>query len=490
MDVRAPDDELPGGLAFTEVDLEEPEPPAHPALRRALSWVVVLALLAGGAFVGLRWYGDRDVRAVLTTTSALYRTALSDLADARDPVALATAAGEGRDRADRLDGQLGRLSSTGGGRRAAVARQVRAESAVLRALVPLERLADAPLGVWGRTRADVERAVTVETAARTALRGVDSGAAQRLPDVRATLARVAATVGQALVQDVQRSAGELLDDLAAAERTPDLRAAAERATAQREAVAAAAAGLGPTGDAAVLEEFSAALDAVRLLATLTPAETTAWSDARARLGVRLLAVAQADDGLAAGSVRARLPLVLASVDRVVARAAAAQAAWQPLRDAAVAQQAGDRAALARYAEGVRAASSEWAAVRTDVATALSTRAAEPRATVRLALLPQVSAADRLVTGMRAPPPAGTEQAHAALLATVEPLAAALAASLVELGADPCQDCPVSGAPVWPALDEGVRAAAAWDDRLPAWEAAVAAADAAIAARALPPPPDA
>jgi hypothetical protein len=495
VDVRERDDgspgwgDLPGGLSFTE---EEPLPP--PPVRRSwagrlLRWLLVLALLAAAAVVGLRWQGEQDVRDVLASSTATYTRVVEAVGDARDPEALASAAALAPRAVQRLDGDLGRLRPGDRGRRAAVRDQVEAEQAVLRALAPLERLADGPLGVWGRAHEPLADAVAEEGRTRIALGAVDAGAARALPDTAAAVRRLSAAVGSALVSDVQRSAGELLDDLAAAQRTADLREAAGRATGQRSAVAVAADGLGGA-DAAVLSEFAAALDAVRDLEQVTPADTAAWPGIRSRLSEHLRFVADSDDSLAAGSVRARLPLVLTAVDGLVARAAEAHAAWQPLHDAAVAQKASDAAALQRYATALRGTADEWSRLRSDV-TALAGRRTTPTAGAVVELGVLATTGDRLLSALRTTAvPEGAGTAHAALVSSAEALTSTLATVLDELRDAECQDCPVSDDPGWRSLDRGASASSSWDTAFAAWERAVAEADAAVAAREPPPPPDA
>jgi hypothetical protein len=220
-----------------------------------------------------------------------------------------------------------------------------------------------------------------------------------------------------------------------------------------------------------------------------PADTSAWPGARSRLADQLRVVAEADDGLTAGSVRARLPLVLDAVDRLVDRAAQAHADWQPVHDAAVARQASDRAALQRYADAVRGTGAEWTALRTEVTALASSPADNASAVQRLTALS--ATADRLLgTLLSGGPPDGVGPAHQGLVSAVEPLAATLATVLDELRDAECQDCPAADAPAWRSLVRGADQSAAWGSASTGWETAVADADAAIAARELPPPPDA
>ena len=493
MDVREREDlpgggDLPGGLSF----LPDDEPPPPPGPRgwggRLLRLLLVVAVLGATGVVGVRWAGEQDVRDVLASSTLTYAHVLDVVSSARDPQALANAAALAPRSAERLEGDLSRLRDEPGERRAAVAAQVAAERDVVLALAPLERLADGPLDVWGRTSEALAAAVDAEARTRSALRVHDGDAARALPDTAAALRRMSTTAGGVLVEDVQRSAGELLDGLAAAARTADLRAAAERAVGQRTAVQAAEDGLGPSGDAAVLAAFGAALQAVQDLQPLTPADTSAWPGVRARIAEHLRFVADSDDGLVAGSVRARLPLVLTAVDGVVARAEEAHAAWQPVHDAAVAQQAADRDGLARAREAVAATGTEVTRVRAGL-TALLAAAPDAAAAAR-ELAGLESSADLAAAELRgAVVPVGTEDAHAGLLRVVEALAAPLAAAHDELRLSACQDCPAADAATWSALAAAAQAAGGWEAAVAGWESAVAQADAAVAARVLPPPPD-
>jgi hypothetical protein len=497
MDVRERDDgsgggDLPGGLSFLDEDpLPPPVPPRRgQGLARGLRVLLVLAVLAAGALVGVRWMADQDVRDVVASSTATYTRVLDVVAAARDPETLASAAALGPRAAEWLQSDLARLDSDEGRRRAAVAAQVEAERDVLLALGPLERLADGPLGVWGRAHEPLNAAIAAESRTRSALRLADEGAAGRLPDTSEALRRITSTVGAALVDDVQRTAGELLDDLAAAARTADLRAAAERATGQRTAVLAAQQGLGGTSDGIVLAEFAAALEAVQGLVSITPADTGGWPDVRGRVLGHLQFVADSADSLAAGSVRARLPLVLTSIDGLLARAAEAHAAWQPLHDVAVARQASDILALQRYGDAVRSAAADEAGLRSSLSALLTSQEGADTSRSAVALAALSEAADDVLAALGSyPPPAGTEDAHAGLVAGAEALAANLRSVVEELRSDACQDCPVGTHPAWRSLDRASAAAGSLDAALARWETAVRDATAAVAARVPPPPPD-
>jgi hypothetical protein len=483
---------VPGGLAFLEDSLLEVElPPPLPRRSlpaRLLRLLLALALLAGAGLAGARWAAEQDVRDVLASSTSTYARVLDLAGAARDPVALASAAALAPRGAERLQADLSALTDEPGERRAAVAALVTAEREVLLALAPLERLPDGPLRVWGTTAARLAEAVEAEVRARAGLRRVDDGAADALPDSASALRRVQATMGAALVDDVQRTAGELLDDLEAATRTAELREVAARAPGQRAAVAAAQRGLAGGGGAGVLADFGGALAAVEELTALTPGDTSAWPGARGRLQQALQAVADADDSLEAGSVRARTPLVLAALDGLVRRAGQAHAAWQPVHDAAVAQQAADRAVLQRYGEQVRAGATEWAQVRGGAEALLAGAPTTGAAAAELDRL--AAAADRVAAVLAGRPPAGVEQAHAGLVDATRALRAALTGAYDALRRDPCRDCPAPATASWAGLRRAAPAARAWDDALAAWETAVTDADAAIGARPLPPAPDA
>lgn len=477
--------ELLGGLTF-DVDAE-PVPPSR--TRRGLRGVallVVVAVLAAGAVVARRWWSDRDLRDTVASTRDAYRRAAQQVLLASDATTLAGVAGRVQPVAAELDAAASRLRGTDGGRRDAVRAQARAEAAVLRALAPLADLPSSPLSVYGRTAGALTAAAEQEGRTRADLADADPGAARGLPDTAAVVRRVGSAAGAALLEDVQRSGGELLDALAQAQRTADLRGAADRAAGQRDAVAAARSGLGSAPGAGALDELVAALDAVRDLRELTPAATDRWPAVRQRLAEHLGAVGQAADSLAAGSLRSRLPLVLDGVDALVERAAQQQAQWQSARDAAVAQQAADSAAVNRYADDVTAALRDGAAARTGLAQVLGQALTADAAGTALAPLAASTsaAADRVRT---ATVPAGAEAAHAALLARLDALAEPLAAAVLELGTTTCPDCAAADLPSWAGL--AAAAGASWDAEAAAWQRAVDAARAAVAARALPAPPD-
>ncbi|HWH30126.1 MAG TPA: hypothetical protein VNU26_14430 [Mycobacteriales bacterium] len=482
--------DLPGGLSFADEDDTPPAPPAHPGLRRALHWLLVVALLGGAAVVGVRWHAERDVRAVLASSTSTWVRALDAVASAGDTVALAAAAGRADEAADSLADDLERLQPGDGGRRGAVRAQVTAERDVLLALAPLADVERGALAVWGGAHADLQRAVEAEAAARAALRRSDPDAVVRLPDTGAATRRVATTVGAAVVEDVQRSAVDLLDALAAAERTADLRAAAQAAGERAAAVAAAERGLAGTADGAVLREFAGALEAVQRLQDLKPADTSGWPAARSELTRRLRAVGDSDGGLTAGSVRGRLPIVLAQVDALVLRAEQAHAAWVPVHAAAVAQQKADMTALDRYERSLRDLDASVAALRSSAAQ-LSDRAGEPVPEGAAALTAVEREAASLARALQAVrPPAALARAHADVAVPVGTAAAALGAAAAALAADPCADCPVGSTAAWRAVAEVEAALARWPAALTAWEQAVAEARTAVQARPLPPPPDA
>lgn len=482
--------DLPGGLSFTEEEPAPARPPRYPALRRGLNWLLVLALLGTAAVVGLRWHGERDVRAVLASSTGTWVRALDAVASAGDTAALAEAAGRADEAAESLAVDLDRLEPGGGARRSAVRAQVSAERAVLLALAPLAEVASGPLAVWGSAHADLQRAVEDEVAARAVLRRVDADAVVRLPDTGAATRRVATTVGAAVVEDVQRNAVDLLDALQAAAGTADLRAAAAEAGERAAAVAAAERGLAGTADGAVLLEFAGALEAVRRLEALQPSDTAVWPDVRAELTRRLSAVGDADAGLTAGTVRGRLPLVLTAVDAVVRRAEQAHAAWVPVHAAAVARKQADLTALDSYARSVRDLDPEVTELRSFLGQ-LARRSAEPVPQGRASLgvvQGEAASLDRALLAVQ--PPEQVRSAHAALARPVTTAATALAAAATALAADPCADCPVGQAPAWGAVAEATRALEGWADALAGWDKAVAEARAAVDARPLPPPPDA
>ena len=488
------DDGLPGGLAFTDDDglpYDDDEPAPGGRRARSLAWLLVLAVLLGGTGAYLtRWVGEADLRQVLAGSTATYGDVLTRLRLAQDAAALSAAAATAPRAAERLQDELGRLEG-GGERRAVVADQVAAERQVLLAVAALEGVDAAPLAVWGAAHGRLSRAVTEEGRTRAALRTVDGDTARRLPDSAVALRRISATVGGALVGDVQRTAGELLADLGAATKTADLRAAAERAPAQRDAVLVAGEGLRGTPGAPVLESFAAALMAVHELRDLSPAETGAWVGVRAALEEHLGAVGDADGSLTGGTVRASLPLVLRAVDGVVDRAAAAHAAWQPVHDAAVAQQAADTLALHRYGSDLKAWGAAHAQLRSAVPDLARRAAREPASAVARTAGDLSGTAGALAEAVAigtAPP--GTEQAHAVLVQASRALADPLRRVAFQLTAPDCPDCPQGGSAVAADLVAAERAAADWAGAAAAAEQARVAAEQAVAARALPPPPDA
>jgi hypothetical protein len=490
------DDGLPGGLSFLDDgddgDDNRADVGARPGGRLvSATWLAVLVVLVGGGgFVGWRWAGEADLRQVLTSSTATYGDVLSRLRLASDATGLSTVAATAPRAAERLQDHLDQLEG-GGEKRSAVADQVAAERRVLLAVAGLQGVDAAPLAVWGAAHGQLASAVTQEGRTRGRLSDVDGDAASRLPDTPGTLQRISATVGGALVGDVQRTAGELLAELGGAQRTADLRAAAERAPAQREAVLAAAQGLREFAGAPVLAAFASALSAVADLRELSPAATGVWSGVRAALAEQLGAVGDADGSLTGGTVRARLPLVLSALDGLVDRAAAAHAAWQPVHAAAVAQQAADAAALARYRDALQAWGAAQAQLQTDVPRVAALASGQPAAVVAFDVAALSGTATSLTSALEVhAPPTGTETAHAELLTATRAISDPLTRAAFGLGASDCPDCPAAGSPAAADLAEAARAVAAWPAVQARVEQARAAADQAVAGRALPAPPDA
>lgn len=478
---------LLGGLVFDPDD--EPAPTSgRRRLARALAWLLTLALLAAAGLAGARWWSDRDIRDVLRSSRDAYGSAVQQVMLVRDAGSLASVAGRIQPAADVLDGLAGRVPQGADRRRAAVAAQVRAEAAVVRALAPLTGLTSAPVAVYGRVASGLGAAAEQERRTRAEVAAVDPGAVRGLADPMVLVRHVATAAGGALIEDVQRSGGELLDGLAQAQRTADLRAAGDRAAGQRDAVVAARSGLSTSSAGAkVLDDLVAALDAVAELRQVSPAATGGWPDIRGRLAQHLGAVGEAAGSLAAGSLRARLPIVLATVDGVVDRAAQAQAAWVAARDAAAAQQAADTAALDRYAARVTAALRDAGAAR----TAIEPIVAQPGTTDATArqLQPLAAALSGAVDTARTEPvPPGVQPAHAALLAGLDAFGAPLAAAVLDLATATCRDCPATTVPGWQPLTAA--ASVSWDGPARAWRRAVDAARQAVAARQPPAAPDA
>lgn len=509
------DGALPGGLSFSAAD---PDLPLRRAgwLRR-IAWTLVLAGVLGAAGVaGTSWLRDADVRASLDSSTRTWSRALGTLTFADDVVAVAAAAEAAPAAADRVGRDLSALRSTAGARRSAVAGQLAAERDVLLALAALEGVDRAPLAVWGEAHARLTAAVDAEASSRRALRAVDERAARRLPDLGAVLLAVGATVGDALTQDVTQASAELLTELGAARSTADLRTAADRSAAQQEAVLAARSGLQPSGDGAVLDAFAEALGAVTGLDELAPADTSAWAGARAELDSALGRVAAGAvdgaagggaDSLAAGSVRAQLPVVLSGLDRLVQRAVEAHQAWLPVRVAAEQSRDDDEAALETYGGQVQAVKRSSDRVRQGLAAVQASGQAEggpvssddpessgepsstaDAATAVLLLADQVDGARADLAGLTVP--AVAVGPHTDLLAFVTSTESSVRAAGALLDDDRCADCPAVEARGWSALERVAEDGAAWDTALARWEAAQLAALDQVAGRVLPPPPDA
>jgi hypothetical protein len=338
--------------------------------------------------------------------------------------------------------------------------------------------------VWAEAHADLTEALAAEERSRSRLLGLDADGARRLPDTRAVVRRISSTVGEAAVGDAARSAGVLLTDLGAATGTSDLRGVAERALAQRTAVAAAQEGLGGGTDGEVLAAFSAALQSVGELRGLTPAETAVWPPVRTRLDDALRVVADADDSLEAGAVARSCPWCWPP-----------STAWWP----------GPRR---RRPPGSRSTTPPWPPrARTARRCAGTPSRSAPRRPAGAACRPPSSGCGRgrCRTGLRGWRGRGHRRraarrpgrhrsaarggaAHADLVAAVERVRVPLGPA----GSEPdCPDCPAvdDEVPTGDGVEQAVAALPAWQPALTAWESAVAAAEAEINGRVLPPPPD-
>ena len=455
------------------------------------------ALIAGG-ITGQQYLADGDVRRALDSSSTDFNRVVRALASASD-LPQVTAAAEG---ADAAAGRLQRVADGLNGNdrmRTAVRAQVESERAVLLSVAQLSALASDPLKTWGSAHADLTQAMTAEQSTRQALSSLDSGSVKDLASTDPVLAKVAAAVGPALVEDATDESTRLLKSLDSAAKTADLRKLGDAAAPEQVAVAAAAKAL-PEGDGKqVLTGYSSALASLAGLSKITADSATGWTTTRAELA-RTFGQVAASAGTSGANVRVVLDGALASADGVVAAATAGMADWKAKTDAAVKARSADAEALSSYTSSFRAATKSYEQLRQDLSAHLE-RGEDPAnnvtygedyAFLSMAISERRGVRDQLISS---DVPGSVEGAHSAVVAAIDRSISAVQAAYD--GLEQSQDCYYSEdctyymeTPGWQRfLSESDGISKAYSSAISKWDSAVAGAKTAIDTRKLPAKPE-
>lgn len=474
---------------------EEPGPPLRRSRKgRVLTAIfLVLAVLGVAGFFGYQHLRDADVRTALTVSTREYNAVVERMTDADDVATVsdvakraATAVGyveEERARVRGRDDALGR----------AVTAQLAAEQEVLSSLAALVPLSDDALQTWSEAHAGLREAVDDEQDSRAALQNQDEAAATRLADGDEMLEALTATVGTALADEAAGGAVEVLDRLAAASKTAQLREIGDDAVTQQDAVASVAEALDTGSGREVLAAYADVLDRLGRLSALTPGDTGSWPEVRSEVADAAGRLASAA-GPQGGPVRASLAEALRATDSLVLSVEQGFARWQLEYDAAVTQIAEDRADLDGYAQAFQAEVDGYEALReslgdfTDLvdsgdvsygeAYSFLSQAASDRESVRFGL-------------EDLPVPASVQPQHDVFVGLVSRGIDGVRAAFDGLSeSESCEDCDYGSTQGWQSFQQESKAISEqYGKALTGWQQAVAAARTSLEGQALPPEPD-
>jgi hypothetical protein len=256
------------------------------------------------------------------------------------------------------------------------------------------------------------------------------------------LARVAAAVGPALVEDATDESTRLLKSLGEAKTTTDLRKLGDAAAPEQAAVAAAAEAL-PTGKGKqVLAGYSAALAALSQLSEVTAENTSGWPATRAELA-RTFGEVAAGASAAGANVRVVLDGALSSSDAVVEAAARGITDWQARSEAAEKARTADTQALSEYAAAFRTTTKSYQQLREDLSEHLrrgedlanNVTYGEDYAFLSTAIAERRYVRDQLIS---TDAPAAVEGAHAAVISAIDRSITAVQSAYD--GLEQSQDC--------------------------------------------------
>lgn len=452
--------------------------------------LLVLALAAVGV-LGVRHVRDAGVREALADATAAYNPVVDGLREADDLAAVGAAAGAAGPAAERVGRAAQTVGSRDDGRARAVRRELAAQQDVLTAAAALATVEEEPLETWSSAHRALRAAVDDERVRRADLRAQDGDGAAQVADGGEMMASLTSTVGSALSQEAAGATTQLLDAMAAATRTSELRGLADDAVARQDAVVSVAEALGSGPDQEALAAYGELLGALGGLSGLSAGDTTAWDAVRPELS-------QAAGRLAAGAgthgddVRGSLGNALDGVDALTRTAAEGFATWRASLDRATEQLAADRAGLATYRTAFDETAKDYADQRQQLADSLQQ---DDLGAYQAGYLLDGAVSDRL--GVRdalralSPPPSVADE-HAQVVALVE-----RAAEAVRSGYDGAaeatgclQECDYRVTSGWARFQsESAAITGQYDDALSAWAAAMTAAAAELDARELPQEPD-
>jgi hypothetical protein len=452
--------------------------------------VAVAAVLIAG------YVGNSGMRSALDSSTRDFNGVMTSLASAADSSAVAAAADSAKPAADRIDSTLGRLGTDSHPAHTSVVRQLEAERSILQAISQLTAIGSNPLATWGAAHDDLTVAMEAEADTRHILAKQHDGAAAALADTTATMSKVTAAVGPALVEDATDESTRLLTSLKAVANTADLRKLGDAAAAEQAAVAAAAQALPAGHGKQVLAGYATALSALAELSKLDAEHTGGWAATRAKLAQTFGQVAAAAGLTGGANVRVALDGALGSADTVVAKAAAAISDWKAKTEAAVKDRQSDTEKLQSYASFFRSQATTYGQLRQDLSTFIN-RVEDPNVTVTYsegyAFLSQAAQERRdirdMMVGMDVP--AGVRSAHQEMVSAVDrAISAVQSAYDGVLQADCYYNCPYyRDTPGWQRFQsESDAISKQYATAMTAWESATAAEKIAISNRPLPAKP--
>jgi hypothetical protein len=471
-----------------------PSPARKRVLIAVASILIVIALvLAGQATV--RYLGDGDLRAALSSSSNDFNTVVNTLAASTNLEQASAAIGRADGAADEISAATDRLGAGESPKETSVRAEMEAEQAVLVVLGRLDGLSSAPLKSWSSVHDDLTTAITAENDSRAVLRSHFASRAGGLADTGAMLAKLTKVVGPALANDAVKASTSLLTSLQSAKSTHALRTLGDTAAADRAAVAEAATALPPGEDKRVLAGYAAALRALSELSKIDGEHTSGWTGSRAKLALTFGQIAAERGSTGGAGVRVALDSALTSADKLVQSAAAAIADWRAKSAAAIKARNADTKSLAAYASLVRGQTKTYEQLRHDL-SAFTARVEDSNVVVTYAegydFLAQAMQDRRDVRNLLvgADPPAGVRKAHQRVVAVVDRGIAAVQSAYDGLAqSQDCYYCYYRDTPGWQRFQsESTGISQSYTSAMAKWESAVATSRTAIANRVLPQKP--
>lgn len=449
----------------------------------------VVAMVVAGLWVA-NYLEDRPVRAALQDATTAYAGVVDAMTAARTLDDVAAVGDTARRAGARLDAAADGLQGEDD-LAVAATRMVRAQAALVAAATPLSDLASDSLEVWGQVEGSLTDAAAAVTSAKRGLAAVDSGAAQAVADPGGAVDQVRDVVGGTAQERLTGVVAGLVDGLAGAKRTAQVRRVAEEARDSRAVVRAAAPGLiaveADRGEAQV-EAVTSFVSAVAALRRLDRDTLAAWSRIRERI-------------VAARVTGVNTAPALESLDRLVERGTTRMERWQARVDSIRDRQQADLAALATYADPVDAQLARYDDLRSQLSAffeqvqdqADDDRRGPPRSTYVVGGRDVREVLTEAAQGRRAvqealkqiDAPAEYAEEHDALVVAARRGAVAVERALAELD-DGCFDCTYADSASYrnlAAASETV--SAAYAEATSDWRSAVGATRSAIEDRKVP-----